>query len=398
MTIVKLPRADGSIETHELGRRRAVTPAPGPPKTRVAYAAAHIVADPLGDPVGASAIDWEATMAFRHHLWSLGLGVADAMDTAQRGMGLATDDVRHLIRLSIREARSVGGLLACGITTDELDGPGHSLDEIVDAYLDQLALVEEEGGTAVMMASRALVATAQRPDDYADVYRRVLSQASRPVIIHWLGPMFDPALDGYWGSREPYEAMESLLGIVSDNASHVDGTKISMLDQDLEVAFRRRLPDGVRCYTGDDFGYPDLIRGDERGHSDALLGIFDPIAPVAAAALQALDAGDTDRYDTLLGPTLALGRHVFEAPTYHYKVGVVFLAYLAGHQAHPRLVGGIESGRSVLHLAELVRRAETAGVLPDPELAAERARHVFAAVGVGTPSARATAVVGDHHG
>lgn len=382
MTFVKLPREDGSIETHELGQHGAVSPGPDPPRTRVAYAAAHIVADPLGDPVGPSAIDWEATIAFRHHLWSLGLGVADAMDTAQRGMGLSIDDVQRLIRLSIREARSVGGLLACGITTDQLEGPGHSFDEIASAYLDQLALVEEEGGTAVMMASRALGATAQRPDDYADVYRRVLSQAGRPVIIHWLGPMFDPALDGYWGSQQPHEAMEALLGIVSDNASKVEGVKISMLDQNLEVAFRRRLPDAVRCYTGDDFNFPALIAGDESGHSDALLGIFDGIAPVATAALQALDAGDRERFDELLEPTLPLSRHIFRAPTYHYKTGLTFLAYLNGHQDHFRMVGGQEGFRSIIHLADIVRLADVSGLFTDPDSVARRLQPVLASAGI----------------
>lgn len=383
MTIVKLPRADGSVETYELGQSGAVTPGPDPPTTRVAYAAAHIVADPLGDAVGTAAIDWETTMAFRHHLWSLGLGVADAMDTAQRGTGLAIDDVRRLIRLSIQEAKSVGGLLACGITTDELAGPGHTLDEIVSAYLDQLALVEEEGGTAVLMASRALAATAEGPDDYADVYSRVLSQASQPVIIHWLGPMFDPALDGYWGSQEPYEAMETLLGIIGDHAGQIDGAKISMLDEELEVAFRRRLPEGVRCYTGDDFNFPALIRGDEIGHSDALLGIFDGIAPVAAAALQALDADDRERFDELLEPTIPLSRHIFRAPTYHYKTGLTFLAYLNGHQDHFRMVGGQEGYRSIIHLADIVLLADAARLFADTETVVRRLRPVLASAGIG---------------
>ena len=383
VTAVRLPREDGSLEVYELGRYPAVSPGPEPARSRIAYAAAHIVADPLGDPVGATAIDWDATLAFRRHLWSLGLGVADAMDTAQRGMGLTIDNVRELITRSIRESKSVGGLLACGITTDGLEGDGHSLDDIVAGYLDQLELVESEGGSAVMMASRALVRTARGPDDYADVYRRVLSQAGNPVIIHWLGPMFDPALAGYWGSDDPYEAMESLLSIVEESASRVDGAKISMLDDDLEIAFRRRIPGGVRCYTGDDFNFPSLIAGDDEGHSHALLGIFDGIAPVAVAALQALDAGDRDGFDRLLAPTLPLSRHIFQAPTYHYKTGLTFLAYLNGHQDHFRMVGGQEGFRSMIHLAGIVRLADASGLLADPDDAARRLQPILAGAGLG---------------
>lgn len=382
MTAVRLPRDDGTIETYELGRFPTVTPAPDPPSSRIAYAAAHVVANPLGDPVSATGIDWDATLQFRHYLWDLGLGVADAMDTAQRGMGLTSDDVQRLIRLSIRESKGAGGLLACGITTDKLEGEGNSLDDIVAAYLDQLELVEGEGGSAVMMASRALARTAQGPEDYADVYGRVLAQASQPVIIHWLGPMFDPALDGYWGSHAPYEAMESLLAIVEENVARVDGAKISMLDAELEVAFRRRLPGGVRCYTGDDFNFPSLIGGDDEGHSDALLGIFDGIAPVATAALQALDGGDRAEFERLLAPTLPLSRHIFQTPTYHYKTGLTFLAYLNGHQDHFRMVGGQEGYRSIIHLAEIVRLADAAGLLADPDDAARRLQPILAAAGL----------------
>jgi hypothetical protein len=397
-TTVQLPRPDRSVEDFELGRTRfAGIDAAPPPRSRVAYAAAHVVADVLapGDPTRDVAIDWDATLAFRRHLWSLGLGVAEAMDTAQRGMGMPWSATKQLIERSAAEARACGGVIASGVGTDQLDDAAeHGIDDIVAAYERQLEHVEGVGSRTVLMASRALARSARSADDYLEVYGRLLSQAREPVILHWLGEMFDPALAGYWGSSDPEVATETVLELCRRYADVVDGVKISLLEDRYEVALRRGLPGGVRCYTGDDFGYPDLIRGDEHGHSDALLGIFDPIAPVAAAALQALDAGDIARYDALLGPTLALGRHVFEAPTYHYKVGVVFLAYLSGHQDHPRLVGGIESGRSVLHLAELVRRAETAGVLPDPELAAERARHVFAAVGVGTRRTRTSAGAG----
>lgn len=399
---VQLPRPDRSIDSFELGRTpfRGVSEAP-PPRSRAIFAAAHVVADVLapGDPTRDVAVDWDATLAFRRHLWSLGLGVAEAMDTAQRGMGMPWSATKELIERSAAEARACGGTMASGVSTDHLDAAtSHSIADIGAAYELQFEHVECVGSRSVMMASRALAATARSADDYLEVYGRLLSQACEPVILHWLGEMFDPALAGYWGSRDPSVAMQTVLELCRAHADVVDGVKISLLEDRYELELRRNLPEGVRCYTGDDFGYPDLIRGDEQGHSDALLGIFDPIAPVAAAALQALDAGDLDAYDALLGPTLALGRHVFETPTYQYKVGVVFLAYLAGHQDHHRLVGGIESGRSVLHLAELVRLAESAGVLPDPELAAERVRHVFAAAGIGLTRSRSVGSVGADRG
>lgn len=382
MTVVRLPTRDGSIESYRLGSHPAVHGRNGPCRTRVLYAAAHVVADPLGDPVGTSAIDWDATMAFRHHLWSLGFGVAEAMDTAQRGMGLGIESVRHLIDRSLTEAASVGGSIVCGITTDELVGGGHVSQAIVDAYIEQLAFVEERGGAAVMMASRALAASADTPADYAEVYRAVLSEAGRPVVIHWLGPMFDPALAGYWGSNDPFEAMRSLLAVVEENAAHIDGVKVSMLDEDLEIEFRASLPSGVRCYTGDDFNFPRLIAGDGVHHSDALLGIFDGIAPVAMAAFAALDEGDNTAFEALLAPTVPLSRHIFEAPTFHYKTGLTFLAYLNGHQDHFRMLGGKESARSVIHLAEIARLADAAGLLPDPDLAAARLRPVMTAAGI----------------
>ncbi len=382
-TRVRLPSLDGTVEDYELGLRPAPEPATGRPESRVVYAAAHVVADPLGDPVGTAAIDWDATLAFRRHLWSLGFGVAEAMDTAQRGMGLAPDAVFELIDRSITAAADVDGLVACGINTDDLEGPGHSLDAIVGSYLRQLQFVDERNGAAVMMASRALAAAAAGPDDYATVYTRVLSQASRPVILHWLGPMFDTALAGYWGSHDPDTAMRSLVDIVKANADHIDGVKVSMLDDALEIEFRRLLPPGVRCYTGDDFNFPDLIAGDDQGHSDALLGIFDGIAPVAATAFHALDAGDTERFHELLAPTVPLSRHIFQTPTFHYKTGLVFLAYLNGHQDHFRLLGGQEGARSVVHLGELVRLADRAGLIADPEMAADRVGWVMRTAGVG---------------
>ncbi|KQX57068.1 MULTISPECIES: dihydrodipicolinate synthase family protein [unclassified Streptomyces] len=379
MTLVlRLP--DGP---HRL-RAPAVLDVPDRPITsRVVYAAAHVVADPLADnrPGAPAAVDWDTTLAFRRHLWSLGLGVADAMDTAQRGMGLDWVATRELITRSGAEARAVGGRLACGVGTDQLTGPP-SLPAVIDAYQEQLAVVEEAGARPILMASRALAAVAKGPEDYLHVYGEVIDTASQPVILHWLGEMFDPALAGYWGGVNLDDATDTVLDLIRENEPRVDGIKVSLLDADREIALRRALPEGVRLYTGDDFNYPDLIRGDEVGHSDALLGVFDPIAAVAAVALRALDAGDTDRYDALMEPTLPLARHLFAAPTYHYKTGVVFLAWLAGHQSHFTMVAGAQSGRSVSHLTELFRLADAAGVLPDPELAAQRMRQFLHIAGV----------------
>lgn len=382
VTELALPTREGTVETYRLGRAAPLPAVSGPPASRRALAAAHVVADPRGDPVGTGAVDWGATLAYRRFLWSAGLGAAEAMDTAQRGGGLPPAAVRTLIDLSLAEARAEGGWVVCGINTDELEEGRWSLQSATAAYLDQLAFVEERGGSAVMMASRAAAACARGPEDYARMYQRVLAEADRPVILHWLGPMFDPALQGYWGSSDPYETMESLLAIVVDNAGRVEGVKVSMLDEELEVEFRRRLPAGVRCYTGDDFNFPTLIAGDDLGFSDALLGIFDAIAPAAGAALAALDRGDADEFHRILGPTLPLSRHIFSPPTFHYKTGLVFLAYLNGHQDHFRMVGGLEGARSIIHLAELVRLADAAGVLSDPDLAARRMRPVLACAGV----------------
>ncbi|MER7757338.1 dihydrodipicolinate synthase family protein [Kitasatospora sp. NPDC097643] len=351
---------------------------------RTAFAAAHVVADPLGAnaPGAPAAVDWDATLAFRRHLWSLGLGVADAMDTAQRGMGLDWTATKELITRSGAEARAVGGSLACGVGTDQLTHPAVTLPTILAAYEQQLEAVEEACAQPILMASRALAATAQGPDDYLRVYGRLIGQSRQPVILHWLGEMFDPALAGYWGSPDLDRATGTVLTLIREHADRIDGIKVSLLDADREISLRRALPAGVKLYTGDDFNYPQLIRGDELGHSHALLGIFDPIAGRAAAALHALDAGDPDRYDALLAPTLPLARHLFAAPTYHYKTGIVFLAWLAGHQDHFTMVAGAQSGRSVPHLVELFRLADAAGVLPDPDLAVQRMRRFLAVAGV----------------
>ena len=384
-TAVVVPRADGALERVTLGTLPPVPVVPHHPATsRLALAAAHVVADPRVDvdPRSGAAVDWDATIRFRHHLWTLGFGVAEAMDTAQRGMGITYPVVRELIERSAAAAPADRDALVCGVSTDQLPPEPQPLDAVTEAYLVQLEHVEGLGARAVLMCSRHLVAVAAGPDDFHAVYGRVISAAKRPVILHWLGPMFDPALRGYWGHEDVGRAMDEVLGLVAAHAERIDGVKISLLDADLEVAFRRRLPAGVRCYTGDDFNFPELIGGDEEGHSDALLGIFDPIAAVAAAALARLDAGDRAGFDALLAPTVPLSHHLFAAPTFHYKTGVVFLAYLAGHQDHFRMLGGHEASRSVPHLAGALLLADRAGVLPDPELAAARARAFLALAGV----------------
>ncbi|WP_340563327.1 dihydrodipicolinate synthase family protein [Streptomyces sp. GSL17-111] len=357
----------------------AATPTPAP-RSRTAFAAAHVVADPGHEhrPGAPAHVDWEATLAFRHHLWSLGLGVADAMDTAQRGAGLDWAGARELIARSGAEAAAVGGRLACGAGTDHLPQGRHGLGAIRAAYEEQVAVVEEAGAQVVLMASRALAGAANGPEEYAEVYGGILAQTRDPVILHWLGTPFDPALAGYWGSPDLDEATDHVVRLIHDHAPAIDGIKVSLLDAGREVALRGRLPDGVRLYTGDDFHYPELILGDDDGFSHALLGVFDPLARHAAVALHALDEGRTDAYRSVLEPTVPLARHLFAAPTYHYKTGVVFLAYLAGHQSHFTLLGGAEEHRSVAHLAELFRLAAEAGALPDPELATERMRAFLA--------------------
>jgi hypothetical protein len=381
---ILLPYADGSLAQYTPGKHAILGEPPGPPKSRIAYAAAHVVADPLADvdPTSRAVLDWEATMAYRRYLWSLGFSLAEAMDTAQRGMGLDWETTKELIRRSVAEASSRRAEIACGAGTDHLQPVGVTLEDVKAAYEEQCEFVEGERGRVILMASRALAAVAKTPEDYAEVYGSILTQVSNPVILHWLGDAFDSALEGYWGHRDLDDAMGVCLSIIGDHAEKVDGIKVSLLDKDREVEMRRRLPDGVKMYTGDDFNYPELIRGDEEGFSHALLGIFDAIAPAAAAALVALDAGDTDRYEEILAPTVPLSRHIFKTPTQYYKTGVVFLAYLNGHQDHFRMVGALESARSVVHLSELFVLADKAGLLLDAERAAERMRRVLAVAGV----------------
>lgn len=385
MTSVTLPCADGSLESFTLRQASPWPRASGPFRSRVAYAAAHVVCDPFADVdvLSDSRIDWESTMAFRRHLWSHGFAVAEAMDTAQRGGGLAWPSAQELIKRSLAESRAVGGGIACGAGTDQLvPADAVTIADVERAYEEQVSYVEGQGGRVILMASRALARAGRSADDYRRVYGSVLRQVKQPVILHWLGDMFDPALAGYWGTKDIDTAMDTCLAVIEEHRDKVDGIKISLLDAQREIDMRRRLPSGVRMYTGDDFHYAALIQGDDVGFSDALLGIFDGIAPAAAAALQALDDGDLDRYHAVLAPTVPLSRHIFRAPTHAYKTGIVFLAYLNGHQSHFRMLGGAESARSVMHLADLIRLADAAGLLDDPEMAAARARGVFAVSGI----------------
>lgn len=379
MSTIRLPRADGTFELHTLSPPRQWPTVDGPPRSRIAYAAVHVVADPLADntPGKPAMPDWHATAAFRRHIWDHGLGVAEAMDTAQRGMGLTWDATVELIQRTAAEAKASGGLLACGAGTDHASPDLSTLDEVVSAYEEQIAVVENAGAKVVLMASRQLARIARGPDDYAVVYDRLLSQVREPVLLHWLGPMFDPALDGYWGSEDLDQAAESVLQVIRSHESTVDGIKISLLDADREVAVRESLPGNVRLYTGDDFAYPELIKSG----SDALLGIFDGIAPAAAAALQALDRDDLAAYDEILAPTVPLAMHIFRAPTFYYKTGLVFLAWLAGHQDAFQLVSGLHSARSTLHLVGVFTLADAAGLLPDPELATDRMRAFLSVAG-----------------
>jgi hypothetical protein len=405
-----------------------VIPSPGwapgypPPASRRVWAAAHVAACGAGSgrsraAVGGSGdevIDWESTMRFREHLWAHGFGVAEAMDTAQRGMGLSWAQARELIARSARRARQIrveqaggggargveqgggggtgggppaggggaGGAaaaLACGAGTDQLaDGESYPVPRIVEAYAEQIGFVQSSGAEVIVMASRALAASARGPRDYLDVYGELLRQAERPVILHWLGEAFDPALRGYWGSAEFGAAAGTVLELIERSEGKVDGIKLSVLDADREVALRRRLPAGVRLYSGDDFNYAELIRGDAQGHSDALLGAFAAITAPAAAALAALDRGDLAGYDAAMAPTVPLSRLIFEPPTFHYKVGVAFLAWLNGFQPQFAMLGGLQRRRPARHLLRVFELAAAARALTDPDLAAERMNGLLA--------------------
>jgi Protein of unknown function (DUF993) len=359
---------------------------------RIAYSAAHVVSNPLAahNPWIDSHLDWDATINYRRHLWSLGMGVAEAMDTAQRGMGLDWQASLELIGRSIDASKDFAhARIAAGCGTDQLvPDDSTTIDDVMSAYEEQMAAIEKLSGRLIIMASRALARIAKSPEDYHKVYNRLLRQAKQPVILHWLGDMFDPALKGYWGSASIEKAMDTAIEIIQENAKKVDGIKISLLDKDQEIAMRRRLPSGVRMYTGDDFNYAELIAGDGIGdgphqqQSDALLGIFDAIAPAANAALSELSKGNLQRFHDILAPTVPLSRHIFETPTRFYKTGVVFMAWLNGHQNHFTMVAGQQSTRSILHLSELFRLADKAGLLDDPAHASLKFKALLATHGV----------------
>ncbi|MDB5526478.1 MAG: hypothetical protein JWM58_4241 [Rhizobium sp.] len=383
---LKLPTSTGPVEDYRLVGQPIARPATPPRFNRIAYAAAHVVSDPLRDldPWNRPAVDWDATMAFRHHLWSLGFRIAEAMDTAQRGMGLDWTGAQELIRRSLAESRSVPGAdLACGAGTDHLTPTDtRSLDDVVAAYETQIEFVEKHGGRAIMMASRALARVAKSPDDYLKVYSRILSQTKDKVVLHWLGDMFDRQLAGYWGGANFNEALDSVIRIINENRHKVEGIKISLLDNAKEVELRNRLPEGVLCFTGDDFNYAELIEGDGSRYSHALLGIFDAVAPSASKALVSLAAGDVKTFRSVIEPTVPLSRKIFEAPTQYYKAGVVFLAWLNGHQSHFSLPAGLQSSRGLLHYADIFRLADQADVLDKPELAMRRMASFVGVYGV----------------
>jgi Protein of unknown function (DUF993) len=380
---IKLPQLDGTIKLYQPKRQPIVSDGIKGQFNRKVYAAAHVVIDPLAsaNPFDSSpTVNWDATLLFRDHLYKLGFSVAEAMDTAQRGMGVDWTIARELIQRSIRHARTVPNAdLACGVGTDQLTVLGAiTLDQIEQAYTGQLDVVQAEGGRAILMASRALARAARSADDYLNVYSRLLQQCDQPVILHWLGEMFDPSLHGYWGSTDIAVALETVLSLIHANASKIEGIKISLLDAKWEIELRRRLPPGVKMYTGDDFNYAELIEGDSKGYSHGLLGIFDPIATVASVALNELAQGNNQRFRELLDPTVELSREIFKAPTRHYKAGVVFLAWLNGHQDHFSMAGGLQASRGIAHYARVFELADMSGALIDPEKAIARTKQLIA--------------------
>ena len=404
MTSLILPTADGGTRQYHLSPAPRWTRPAAPITSRRAYAAAHVIPEVTADntPGAPARLDWDATMAYRHELWSYGLGVADAMDTAQRGMGLDWAATQQLIKRTGVEAasvaaggnaatagRSVRDLVSCGAGTDQLDidslpSGTAGVQAVLQAYREQVAVVSEAGPKVILMSSRALAKVASGPDDYLHVYSTLLREVDQPVILHWLGTMFDPALAGYWGSDDVSQATETFLTLIRENADKVDGVKVSLLDAAHEVSLRAALPEGVRLYTGDDFNYPELIDGDGTRHSDALLGIFAAIYPAASAALQAYDNGEAAKARTILDSTRELGKHIFSAPTFYYKTGIAFMSWLNGHQQGFQMVGGLHSGRSVVHLAQTFELADQAGLLKNPDHAAFRMSDFLRINGVAT--------------
>jgi hypothetical protein len=373
MSSILLPTAGGNWSSVTVNLPREWADHNEPFVSRVAFAAAHVVADARGEnlPGSPAVVDWESTLAVRRELFRYGLGVAEAMDTAQRNMGLDWLAAQELITRSAGQAKDFGARIASGAGTDHRPDSA-TIDEVISAYLEQVAFIEGAGSQVIVMASRQLAKIARSADDYAQVYAAVLSQVAEPVVLHWLGDMFDPLLSGYWGSSDVATATETFLSIVRAHERNIDGVKVSLLSAEHEIGLRATLPNGVRMYTGDDFNYAELIRGDGARHSDALLGAFAAIAPAAAAALSALDDGDLDRYDAEFAPTVELSRTLFEAPTFYYKTGIAFLSWLNGHQPGFTMIGGLQSARSALHLSRLFTLANEARLLAYPDLAIER--------------------------
>ncbi|MFP5478518.1 MAG: dihydrodipicolinate synthase family protein [Alphaproteobacteria bacterium] len=386
--MLTLPTADARLEPYRLTGTPLTPRAPKVPLSRTAFAAAHVVSDPLRERNpwdSRPAVDWDATLAFRQQLWDQGLHLAEAMDTAQRGMGVDWPTALDLIQRTMRAARAhpMQPRVACGAGTDhkalsDLTTPA----AILAAYTDQAEAIEAAGGQLILMASRAFPAIQATQDTYHHVYRRLIDQAAQPVILHWLGDMFDPALTGYWGSPDVAKASDVVLSLIQENPTKVDGIKISLLDQAHEEAFRARLPAGVRLYTGDDFNYAPLIEGDGTYHSHALLGIFAAIAPAASQALEALAQGDRLTYHRLLAPTVPLSREIFRAPTRFYKAGIAFLSWLNGHQTHFIMPAGFQSSRDITHYAQVFRLADQAGLLSRPDLAKARMITLLAIHGI----------------
>jgi len=380
---ISLPDDRGTLSDYTLTGTPIDAAPLGSDPARIVFAAAHVVADPFtgNEPSGPATVDWDATLAFRRHLAGLGLGIAEAMDTAQRGMGLDWTGALELITRTRAELPDALVFNGCG--TDQLaPADARSLDDVRAAYLAQVEAIQKVGGRIILMASRALARVARSPDDYRAVYGDVLAACDAPVILHWLGEMFDPALAGYWGADGFESAMETALEVIGENAAKVDGIKISLLDKEKEIVMRRSLPEGVRMYTGDDFNYPELIAGDDRGYSDALLGIFDPLAPAAARAVTQLGAGDLAGFHATLDPTVPLSRLIFRAPTQYYKTGVVFLAWLNGFQDHFVMLGGAQAMRPLPYFVECFRLADANGLLRDPDLAVRRMKTLLALYGV----------------
>lgn len=384
-TTIRLPRPDGTVEAHTMREPATFEKHPKPFTSRKVYAAAHVVADIRGDyqPGRRAPVDWESTIEFRKYLFSYGIGIAEGMDTSERGPdGLDWAQAKTLIRYGNEAAREAGAAIVSGAGTDQLEADDPTLQQVIDAYTEQIEFVESCGSAAVIRASHALVAAARTEADYLHVYREILAKATKPVVIHWLGTVFDPTLRGYWGHTDLREAMRVVLTMAQENHQKIQGIKFSLLDAELEKEFRELLPEGIAVFTGDDYGYTELLLGDEKSHSHGLLGILDPIAPIASQAFAALDRGDRENFRTIMDSTIPFAVKMFEPPAARYKTGTVFLAWLSGFQDHYRQVTGREGQRSVQHLTDLFIGADQLGLLPDPELAAHRMRLVLASAGL----------------